>query len=120
MKFTNSSFRLLLSAAVAAAMLAGCGASGPTEKQKIATVVKREGADPSTLCSHLTGSLLTRLGGQSGCLHAASVTPADPTTHAISIDVHGPTATAVVIDRAGTRTVSLVRQRGVWKISGVA
>jgi hypothetical protein len=120
MRFRNSSFGLLLSAALCVMMLAGCGSSGPTEKQKIATVVKREGADPSTLCTHLTGSLLTRLGGRSGCLHAASVTPADPTTHATSIDVHGSTATAVVVDKAGTRTVSLVRQRGVWKISGVA
>jgi len=120
MKFSNSFFGLLLGAAVSAATLAGCGTSGPTEKQKIASVVKREGADPSTLCSHLTSSLLIRLGGESGCLHTARITPADPTTHAASISVHGPTATAVVIDRGGTRTVSLVKQKGVWKISGVA
>jgi hypothetical protein len=120
MRFTHSPSRLLLVAAAGAAALAGCGSSGPTEKQEIASVVKHEGADPSTLCGHLTGSLLIRLGGESGCLHMASITPPDPTTHATSIKVHGPNATAVVVDRAGTRTVSLVEQKGVWKISGVA
>jgi hypothetical protein len=50
----------------------------------------------------------------------ASITPPDPTTRATSIKVYGPNATAVVVDRAGTRTVSLVEQKGVWKISGVA
>ena len=120
MRFRNSSFGLLSVAALSAAMLAGCGASGPTEKQKIAAFVKHEGADPATLCAHLTDSLLTRLGGKSGCLHAASLTAADPTTHATSISVHGPTATATVTDRAGTRTLTLVKQQGVWKVSGVA
>lgn len=120
MRFRHSYFRLLVSGTVSAALLAGCGTSGPTEKEKIAAVVKHEGTDPATLCGHLTDSLLTRLGGESGCLHQASLAPADPTTRATTIKVHGHTATAVVVDRAGTRTVSLVNQKGVWKISGVA
>jgi hypothetical protein len=120
MRFSHSYFMLLLSAAVSALTLGACGSSGPTNKQQIASIIKREGTNPSTLCGHLTSPMLDRLGGRSGCLHAASAAPADPTTHATSIKVSGPTATAVVTDRAGTRTISLVQQKGVWKISGVA
>jgi hypothetical protein len=110
---------LLLSAAVSAAALTACGASGPTDKDQIAAIIKHEGSSPSTLCSHLTSELLARLGGKSGCLHEASSAAPDPTTHATSITVGGHTATAVVSDRAGTRTIGLVKDNGVWKVSRV-
>jgi hypothetical protein len=112
-------FPLLLSVAVSAATLSACGSSGPTDKDQIATIIKREGTHPSTLCSHLTSPMLARLGGMSGCLRQASSAAVDPTTHATSIKVSGHTATAVVVDRIGTRPISLVKQKGVWKVAGV-
>lgn len=115
MKFRRSLFALLLSAA----LVAGCGTSGPTEKQRIAAVIKAEGVTPSSLCAHLTDSLLSRLGGKNGCLHQATLAPSDPTTRATAIKVSGHTASAVVVDRAGTRTINLVKEKGVWKVAGV-
>jgi len=110
----------LLAGAAFAAMLTGCGSSAPSDKEKIAAIVKREGTSPATLCSHLTDALLARLGGKRVCLHQAASASSDPTTHATSIKVHGKSATALVVNRAGTRTISLVNQKGVWKIAGVS
>jgi hypothetical protein len=60
------------------------------------------------------------LGGKSGCLHqAASIAP-DPTTHATAVRVHRNTATAVVINRNGSRAITLIKQKGVWKVAGVS
>lgn len=112
--------RPLLAVAASAVVIAGCGSSGPTDREQIAAVIKHEGTSPSSLCSHLTDALLLRLGGSSGCLHQAGLAAPDPTTHAASIQVHGRTATAVVVDKAGTRSLSLVKQKGIWKIAGVA
>jgi hypothetical protein len=103
----------------AALALSGCGASAPTDKQLIASIVKREGTHPATLCDHLTSSLLTRLGGRRGCLAEAVSAATDPTTHATAIRVHRNSATAVVVNRNGSRTITLVKRKGVWKVAGV-
>jgi hypothetical protein len=110
---------LLTGAVLTALMLSGCGSSAPRAKDEIAAIIRHEGNHPATLCDHLTDSLLARLGGRSGCLHQAASAASDPTTHATSIRVRGNAATALVVDRNGTRTIRLVRQRGVWKIAGV-
>ena len=110
--------RLLLAAA-AALTLSACGASGPTDKQQIASVVKREGTHPASLCDHLTDSLLARLGGKRGCATQAASAAKDPTTHAASIRVRHNTATAVVVNRNGSRTITLIKRKGVWKVAGV-
>ena len=109
----------LLGATVAAAMLGGCGSSGPTNKAQIAAIVKREGTRPATICDHLTNQLLAGLGGRNGCSRQAATAAMDPTTHATAVKVHGRTATAVVVDRAGTRAISLVKENGVWKVATV-
>jgi hypothetical protein len=103
-----------------AALLAGCGSSGPTDKQLIATIIKREGTHPITLCASLTNSVLATIGGRSACLRQAASSAPDPTTHAASIEVRGTSATAVEVDQAGSHTISFVKRGGVWKVSGVS
>lgn len=110
---------LLLGATVTAPLLAGCGSSGPSDRDQIAAIVKQEGVDPGTLCNHLTDSVLTSLGGRAGCMRQAASAPADPTTRATSVRVHGKAATAVVVNRSGSRTITLVKQNGTWKVAGV-
>lgn len=106
---------------VGALALAGCGSSnGPTNKQQIAAIIKHEGSRPATLCNYLTDALLSNLGGKGGCLRQAASSAPDPTTRATSIRVHGSTASAVEIDRHGTHTLSFVKHKGGWKVSGVS
>ena len=111
---------LLACLALTAAMLGGCGSGGPTDKDQIAAIIKQEGTSPQTLCNHLTDSLLASLGGKDGCLRQAASAAADPTTHVTAVRVHGKRATATVVDREGVRSVSLLKQRGIWKIAGVS
>ena len=108
---------MLLAGAV---ILAGCGSSAPTDKQRIASIIQREGTHPATLCASLTGSMLASLGGRSACLRQAASATADPTTHAASIRVHGTSATAVEVDHKGSHTISFVKRAGAWKVSGVS
>jgi hypothetical protein len=110
---------LLLGATTIATLLAGCGSSGPSDRDQIAAIVKQEGVAPATLCNHLTDALLASLGGRAGCLRQAAAASADPTTRATSVSVHGTGATAVVVNRAGTRTIAFVKERGAWKVAGV-
>lgn len=110
---------LLLAASSMAVLLAGCGSSGSGAKDQIAAIVKQEGSHPEKLCDHLTGALLSRLGGKAGCQRQAAVSSADPTTRATSVSVRGKSATAVVVDRAGTRTISFVKEKDGWKVAGV-
>jgi hypothetical protein len=119
MTASRGRFTPMLIAGVSVAALTACGSSGPSDKDQIAAIIKREGTNPSTLCTHLTSQLLVRLGGKGGCLREASSAAPDPTTRATSIQVGGDTATAVVIDRAGSRTVRLVKDNGAWKVSRV-
>lgn len=110
---------LLACASLAAALLTGCGSGGPTDSEQIGSIVKDEGTRPATLCHHLTEALLVRFGGLSNCLSRAASAARDPSTHATAVTVRGLTATAIVIDRAGTRSITLVKQKGSWLISGV-
>jgi hypothetical protein len=109
----------LLAAALTALALSACGGSGPTDKQLIASIVKREGTHPATLCDHLTNSLLAHLGGKRGCVTQAASAASDPTTHATAIRVRRNHATAVVVNRNGSRRITLIKQRGVWKVAAV-
>jgi hypothetical protein len=111
--------RTIMAGTAVAVALSGCGSSGPSDKDQIAMIVKREGARPTTLCDHLTGSLLGQVGGRRGCLLQATSAAPDRTTHARTVRVLGKTATAVVVDKTGSRAISLVKQKGVWKISAV-
>lgn len=111
---------LLAAAVLAVTLLAACGSSGPTDRQQIAAMVKREGVKPASLCSHLTSSLLARLGGKPACLRQAASAASDPTTRATSVRVLRNTATAVVVDRNGTQQLSLVKEKGVWKVARVS
>ena len=110
---------LLACASLAAAALGGCGSGGPDDRTQIGTIIKDEGTSPASLCHHLTAVLLARFGGLSSCLSRAASVVRDPSTHAASVAIHGTTATAVVSDRTGTRSVTLVKQKGSWLISGV-
>ena len=110
---------LLACASLTAVALAGCGSSGPDDRTQISTIVKDEGARPVTLCHHLTGALLVRFGGLNNCLSRAAAAARDPSTHATGVTVHGDSATAVVHDRTGSRSITLVKQKGTWMISGV-
>jgi hypothetical protein len=109
----------VLSLASALVIVSGCGSGGPSAKDQIAAVVKQEGTNPSSLCAHLVNSLVARIGGKRACLRQAASAARDPSTRATSITIHGSTATAAVADRTGSRTISFVRQKGVWKVAGV-
>ena len=111
---------LLASLAVAVPLLSACGSGAPSSRDLISTIVKQEGSNPATVCNHLIDALLARLGGRRTCLRQAASAAKDPATHARSVRVHGSSATAVVVDRTGTRTITFVKLRGVWKISGVS
>jgi hypothetical protein len=109
-----------MAAAVAVVpIVSGCGSSGPSDKDQIAAIIKNEGTNPASLCAHLVDALLVRFGGISACQRQAASAAKDSTTRATSVIVHDKGATALVTDRAGTRTLSLVKQNGVWKISAV-
>jgi hypothetical protein len=108
---------LTLAATMAAA---GCGTSAPSDRTQIETIVKDEGARPASLCHHLTDSLLVRFGGLNDCLARAASAARDPSAHATAIKVHGLSATAVVIDSSGTRSITLVKRKGAWLVSGVS
>jgi hypothetical protein len=110
---------LLACASLAAGLLTGCGSGGPDDRTQIVTIVKNEGTRPATLCHHLTAALLTRFGGLSNCLSRAASAARDPSTHATAVTVRGRTATAVVNDRTGSRSITLIKQKGNWLISGV-
>ena len=112
--------RALLAGTIVAASLAGCGSGAQSDRDQIAAIIKQEGSSPQTLCSHLTDALLATLGGKSGCLRQAASAAADPSTHVTAVRVHGKSATATVVDREGARSVSLLKQRGTWKIAGVS
>ena len=109
----------VLIAVLAATILSGCGSSAPTDRDQIATIIKSEGTDPASLCGHLSDTLLARFGGKSACLRQAASSAKDPSAHAASVKVSGRSATAIVADRSGSRTITLVKQQGNWKISGV-
>jgi hypothetical protein len=111
---------LLVSLAAAFTLISGCGSGAPSDRDQIAAIIKQGGSNPSTLCSHLVDALVARLGGRQTCLRQAAAAAKDPTTHATSIRVHGTNASAVVIDRVGTRTITLVKLRSGWKVSGVS
>jgi hypothetical protein len=108
---------LAVAFATATTILSGCG-GGVSDKDQIAALVKNEGTNPATLCDHLTATLLARFGGRSNCLRQAASAAKDPSTHATAVKVHGTTATAVVGDRNGSRTITFVKQKGDWKVSG--
>jgi len=110
---------LLASASLAVAVVAGCGSGGPDDRTQIGTIIKDEGTQPATLCHHLTGALLARFGGLGNCLSRAAAAARDPSTHATAVTIRGSTATAVVRDRSGSRSITLVKQKGNWLISGV-
>lgn len=110
----------LVSLAVALALVTACGSSAPSASDQIAAIVKQGGSNPSSLCSHLVDALVARLGGRQTCLRQAASAARDPTTHATSIRVHGSNATAVVIDRQGARTITFVKLKSGWKVSGVS
>jgi hypothetical protein len=98
-----------------AGAVAGCG--GTSDKDKINAIIKAEGANPPSLCDHLTDALLTRLGGKAGCRKVGSQQPKDPSTHATSIKVSGSKAAAVVVDRQGKRSLMFEKQGGDWKVA---
>jgi hypothetical protein len=110
---------LSIGATIIVALLAGCGSSGPSNRDKITAIVKQEGSHPATLCDHLSDELLSRVGGKAGCMRQAAASAADPTTRATSVSVHDTSARAVVVDRAGTRTIDFIKQKDGWKVAGV-
>jgi hypothetical protein len=107
----------LVGGAAALALLTGCG--GQSDNDQIAAIVKQEGTNPASVCDHLAGPLLSRMGGKAGCLREAGSSVRDPTTRATAIRVQGRTATAVVLDSAGSQTITLLKQNGSWKVAAV-
>lgn len=110
---------LLLTTLIAAVALGGCGSSAPSDQAQIATLVRDEGTKPASLCRRLSDPLLARFGGLSNCLSRAGSAARDPSTHATGVRIRGRSATAVVSDRTGRRSITLVKQKGTWLISGV-
>jgi hypothetical protein len=111
--------RYLPALAVLVVLAAGCGSSGSSDSDQIRALVNSEGRNPASICRHLSDALVTKLGGQAACVKQAASSAKDPSTHARAISVHGDTATAVIVDRAGTITISLLKEKGIWKVAAV-
>jgi copper chaperone CopZ len=119
--------------------LTGCGSTTTTAgftgvKHEVAQTIANlqndaTSAEPKKICANeLASPLVTRLGGTSGCEKAiknqlAEVDSLETSIKSVDVAAGGNTASAQVSSiREGktlTSTVSLVKEAGKWKISGV-
>lgn len=111
--------KLYAALAVPALTLAACGSSGDSDKDKITSIVKDVGKDPSAICDHMAPALLKQLGGTAKCKTAAKADPTGPdsTTKVDSVKVTGDTAVANVTDKSGKTAVKFIKDGGDWKVT---
>jgi hypothetical protein len=108
-----------------AGALSACG--GSSDKDKITSLIKTVGKNPSSLCdTYATASLLQQAGGKAICDRAAKAPGAkDPNVKINSVSVNGSNATAKVTsengpDKGRVTTITFVKQGGDWKVSNTS
>jgi len=137
MRPVPSKLLILLGAAFCALAIAGCastvstsGYSGP-DKEIAQTIAKLQTAaqaqEQKKVCSEvLSSAVVAHLGGQTGCEAALKtqlkeIDNLEATVH--SVKLTGSTATATVIaiteGKKHLSTVTLVKESGGWRISGL-
>ncbi|MGO9321794.1 MAG: hypothetical protein ACLQBY_13460 [Solirubrobacteraceae bacterium] len=129
----------LLCLPLSAVTLAACGSTATTagfkgEKHEVAQTISNLQADATAaeqkkICANdLAAALVRRLDGSKGCEAAiksqlAEVDNLEATVQSVQLAASGKTATAQVKSihegKAATSAVSLVKEGGKWKISGV-
>ena len=129
----------LLCASLLIVGLAGCASSVSTsgfqgEQHAIAQTISNLQADATAgdqkkICANdLASAVVTRLGGPAGCEQAiknqlAEIDSLEVKVQSVTIGVGGTTATAQVKSTYGGKThpttVSLVKEGGKWKVSGL-
>ncbi|HEX2015642.1 MAG TPA: hypothetical protein VGN69_03030 [Solirubrobacteraceae bacterium] len=99
--------------------LGGCG--GTSDKDAITAVVLDVAHHPTSLCTrHATPDLLTRAGGLTRCLTAATApTAQEPNLRVISVTVTGDSARARFVGKDGANTLRLLRLGSDWKVASV-
>jgi len=137
MRAAPAKLLITLGAALCAVVIAGCGNtvstsgySGPDKEiaQTIAHLQSdAQASDQKKLCKEvLSSSVVSRLGGVQGCENALKtqlkeIDNLEATVH--SVKLTGTTATATVIaiteGKKHLSTVTLVKESGGWRISGV-
>ncbi|HEY8637933.1 MAG TPA: hypothetical protein VIL64_01735 [Solirubrobacteraceae bacterium] len=110
---------LLASVAVVPALaLSACGGGG-SDKDKITSIVKDVGKNPSNLCTkYAAPDLLKQIGGVDKCKALAKADPkaVDPNVKVDSVTVNGSTATAKITGNSGKNTVAFKKENGSWKV----
>jgi hypothetical protein len=119
--------------------LAGCGSTTTTAgftgvKHEVAQTIANlqsdaTSAEPKKICAdQLADALVTRLGGASGCEKAikdqlAEIDSLETSIKSVDVAAGGRTARAQVSSiregKTATSTMSLVKEAGKWKISGI-
>jgi hypothetical protein len=120
----------------AVALIAGCGSSGPSDKDKIKTTIKTYyGAfakgDGETACDQLAKSTqedFSKASGGKPCPKALELAAQQPKVSPFvkalgnptvtAVKVNGSSATARVRAIGATTTVPLVKEGNAWKIQG--
>jgi hypothetical protein len=93
------------------------GGGPSSDSARIEALLATGASEPRTLCDHLSGGMLTAIGGTDACLAASPERGPAATVSKIRID--GTVATAVVSSDNGTERVKLVREDGDWKVDDV-
>ena len=137
MKASRQKPLITAGAALCALAVAGCastvstsGYSGPDKEvaQEVATLQSAaQSSDQKKICSEVfSSSVVSRLGGQQGCEKAvktqlAEIDNLEATVH--SVKLTGSTATATVVaiieGKKHLSTITLVKESGGWRVSGV-
>jgi outer membrane murein-binding lipoprotein Lpp len=137
MKAAHSKLLSTAGAALCVLLVAGCastvstsGYAGPDKEvaQEVATLQSdAQASDQKKICSEVfSSSVVARLGGQQGCEKAvktqlAEIDNLEATVH--SVKLTGTTATATLVTivegKKHFSTVTLVKESGGWRVSGV-
>jgi hypothetical protein len=111
--------------ALCAGALSACG--GSSDKDKITSIIKTVGKNPSSLCDkYATPQLLQTAGGKASCDQASKAPGAkDPNVKINSVSVNGSNATAKVTsengpDKGKAVTITFVKQGGSWKVANTS
>lgn len=98
-------------------LLAACGGDGTDDRFAITKIIKDGGRDPSTICDHLSGPLLERLGSVAACRRAAKAAPAAKRTVTIDrLTITGDRAAATITGGDGRTRITFVKDHGSWKV----
>jgi hypothetical protein len=137
MRATPAKLLIIVGAVLCAVMIAGCassvstsGYSGPDKE--VAQVVANlqsdaQASDQKKICSEvLSAAVVTRLGGEKGCENALKtqlkeIDNLEATVHSVKLNGTSATATVIAIieGKKHLSTVTLVKESGGWRVSGL-